>query len=192
MLLFMAGDRASRLIQTALRAFATANGIPVDDPAFQESVCLQAGTMIAKTKRSPSATEVMQSLGKSAMLKKLISSIENGAHPSAHTLHQSAPKAPAPPPLSAPIRAPSPSPFATPGPVAAIEPKPAATVAQAIHTAHQEPHLAAPGVDVARPKKMPVNIDMGPEIDIDINIEDGEPINPVQTLKNRWLTGHDY
>ena len=38
LLLFIAGDRASQLIHAALQAFAKANGIPIDDPAFQESV----------------------------------------------------------------------------------------------------------------------------------------------------------
>lgn len=176
-LLFLSGDRASQLIEVALRAFAKANGIPVDDPELQESICLQSGSVIAKSKRSPSAMEVMQSIGKSAILKKLISSIDSGGQAVSNATDQTVPQ-----------RKPAPV-----SPPAVIEPKPIVAVAQALPITPLQPPLDSPSpVETSRPNKAPISIDMGPELEIEIDIEAEKPTDQVQTLKNRWLTNHDY
>lgn len=183
LLLFIAGDRASQLIHAALQAFAKANGIPIDDPAFQESVCLQAGTMIAKTKRSPNAVEVMQAIGKSAVLKKLIASLENGGKAGGPQAREIAPRA-----LQAPMATNLPVMNTsllsdTAKPIAAIEPQPVPSMAPSTQITPQPPNMEAP-------MAAPPTIEMGPEIEIDL--EEVKPASAVQTLKNRWLTGHDY
>jgi hypothetical protein len=76
-LIFLAGDKATELISTALRYYSNANGIDISDSAIQEEICSQAGVIFAKTRIPPSAEQVMQSIGKTKLLKRLHSIIDS-------------------------------------------------------------------------------------------------------------------
>lgn len=197
-LLFMAGDRGSDLIQVALREFAKSNGIPVDDPLFQEAVCLQAGTVIAKTKNSPCATEVMQAIGQSSVLKKLISSIEGKDVPDDKKAKNSPvqrdkPKNKTIPDPSAMTIAAHPIAveprFAPQQPVdRAVTPPPVVTALQPVI-----PRQTIGNHDsITTPSQQPTDLDMGMGDEIEMDSGSSQPDNNLKALKSRWLSGHDY
>ena len=192
-LMFLAGEHCSDLIESALNSFAARHGIPVQDPEFQQSVFIQASSMHATNRRPPIGSEVMEVMGRTDILQTLALAIgkdsENLQPAPPRTAVVPKPKAyvplaaPAPQILSA--SPPAKAPVATIAITSTREVQTTSTEAQT--SSAQAAHVPSPE---SKPRKPMVNIDMGPEIDIDSS-GSGER-NGTDSVKNRWLAAHDY
>ena len=184
-LLFLAGDHATRLINAALHDFASSHDIPVDDPKFQHSVFMYAASLQATNTLPPLPNEVIEGLGQTSVLDKL-----NSALGIAGTIAAPSPRLPASPPVT-PAFVPRPVPATS---SAQVPPKPAPALPSVpAHTpvASSTPQLQVqtPVATAAAPRKPPPNIDMGPDIDLAPPPAEEATGN---SLKNRWLATHDY
>lgn len=184
--MFIAGDHATELLNAALRNFANALDIPIDDPEFQHTVFMQAASMQASNKQAPYPSDVLAALGRTDILDTLN-----------RTLGIKSEGLPAPKP--APIRtAAAPQAKRYAAPLAAVQTKhestlpsaPAPVAVSPVVTSQPPPVSPAPVASAPVQRKPPPQIDMGPEIDLDTPASNQG--NGQKALKNRWLSAHDY
>jgi hypothetical protein len=194
-LIYLAGDKASDLISAALRLYAKENNIEIFDPALHVEVCTEVGVVFAKTKISPSAIQTMQSIGKMKILKRLHSVIDSeGSREDKSGLKAySKSKAAEESKTSVSIHSPATEITQDLSSVPAVQVLPELSNGLSVPAqAYTPSNSATQNTFVGKLSKKLDSVDSGMGEEIVPESDEQEATEDVGTLRNRWVSGHDY
>lgn len=178
-LMFLAGEHANRLLQIALREFASNRKIPINDAEFQESVFMQASVMQARNKRPAHVRDVMQAINKTALHKQIVTAIiDESCVSQSQPITEVDGKDKPTQAIGSSIQA-----AQVIEPVLTVNPAPLVTHAVQLHPVQPAPACPPPPLV----SKKAISIDMGDDLEEQPKTDDSP------SAASRWLAGrHDY